>query len=225
MKVVRERIEVKGAASREVELRFTHHGPVMAVDAANNRAFAMRTVWSEPGLAGYFGSARLLTARTWEDFKAAGNAWGAPPLNIVYADVKGISVGPLPAAPRYAKIGRAHAGAGDGRYEWAGFHGKDVLPSRFNPAEGFLATANEMNLPSGYPNEQNRIAFEWTDDRVSIASTSSLAAKKNEPGRFDGDSDRCGEHSIAARGRPAWILVLAGRRALASARLAQDMEP
>jgi penicillin amidase len=52
---------------------------------------------------------------------------------------------------------------GDGRYEWLGFHGKDVLPSSFNPAEGFFATANEMNLPTGYPNEQNRIAFEWTD--------------------------------------------------------------
>ena len=52
---------------------------------------------------------------------------------------------------------------GDGRYEWLGFHGKDVLPSSFNPAEGFFATANEMNLPAGYPNEQNRIAFEWTD--------------------------------------------------------------
>jgi penicillin amidase len=60
---------------------------------------------------------------------------------------------------------------GDGRYEWAGFHGKDVLPSSFNPAEGFLATANEMNLPAGYPNERNRIAFEWNDrsriDRIT----------------------------------------------------------
>jgi penicillin G amidase len=60
---------------------------------------------------------------------------------------------------------------GDGRYEWAGFHGKDVLPYSFNPAAGFFATANEMNLPAGYPNEQKRIAFEWTDrsriDRIN----------------------------------------------------------
>jgi len=172
VKVVREKIEVKGGASRDVELRFTRHGPVMAVDAANHRAFAVRTVWNEPGLSGYFGSARLLTARTWDDFKAAGNAWGAPPLNIVYADVKG-NIG-------WAAAGRAPVRKnwdglmpvpGDGRYEWAGFHGKDVLPSRFNPVEGFFATANEMNLPSGYPNEQNRIAFEWTDrsriDRIN----------------------------------------------------------
>jgi penicillin amidase len=172
MKRVRETIEVKGSPSRDVELRYTRHGPVLAVDAANNRAFAMRTVWNEPGLSGYFGSSRLLTANTWEDFKAAGNAWGAPPLNIVYADVKG-NIG-------WAAAGRAPVRKnwdglmpvpGDGRYEWAGFHGKDVLPSRLNPAEGFLGTANEMNLPIGYPNERNKIAFEWTDrsriDRIN----------------------------------------------------------
>jgi penicillin amidase len=172
MKVVRETIDVKGVASRDVELRFTRHGPVMAVDAPNNRAFAMRTVWNEPGLSGYFGSSRLLTAKTWDDFKAAGNAWGAPPLNIVYADIKG-NIGW--AAAGRAPIRKNWDGLmpvpGDGRYEWAGFHGNDVLPSRLNPAEGFFATANEMNLPAGYPNEQNRIAFEWTDrsriDRIN----------------------------------------------------------
>jgi penicillin G amidase len=46
-----------------------------------------------------------------------------------------------------------------------------VLPASFNPAAGFFATANEMNLPVGYPNEQNKISFEWTDrsriDRIT----------------------------------------------------------
>ncbi|HET6969668.1 MAG TPA: penicillin acylase family protein, partial [Phenylobacterium sp.] len=41
MKVVRETIEVKGEAPREVELRFTRHGPVVWQDAAH--AFAIRT--------------------------------------------------------------------------------------------------------------------------------------------------------------------------------------
>jgi penicillin G amidase len=172
IKVVREAIEVKGGAARQVELRFTRHGPVMAVDAANHRAFAMRTVWNEPGLSGYFGAARLLTAKTWDDFKAAGNAWGAPPLNIVYADTTGnigwAAAGRVPIRKNWDGLMPV---PGDGRYEWAGFHGKDVLPSRLNPVEGFFATANEMNLPAGFPNEQNRIAFEWTDrsriDRIN----------------------------------------------------------
>jgi penicillin G amidase len=172
MQIVRETIEVKGGAAREVELRFTRHGPVLAVDSANHRAFAMRTVWNESGLAGYFGSSRLLTAKNWDDFKVAANAWGAPPLNIVYADTQG-NIGW--AASGRAPIRKNWDGLmpvpGDGRYEWAGFHGKDVLPSLLNPAQGYFGTANEMNLPVGFPNEQNKIAFEWTDrsriDRIN----------------------------------------------------------
>jgi penicillin G amidase len=172
MQIVRETIEVKGGAAREVELRFTRHGPVLAVDAANHRAFAMRTVWNEPGLSGYFGSSRLLMAKSWDDFKVAVNAWGAPPLNIVYADVQGnIGWAASGLAPKRKNWDGLLPVPGDGRYEWAGFHGKDVLPSVRNPAQGYFATANEMNLPPGYPNERNKIAFEWTDrsriDRIN----------------------------------------------------------
>jgi penicillin amidase len=164
MQVVRESIEVKGGAAREVELRFTRHGPVLALDAANHRAFAMRTVWNEPGLAGYFGSSRLLMAKNWDEFKVAANAWGAPPLNLVYADVKGnIGWAASGRAPKRKNWDGLMPVPGDGRYEWAGFHGKDVLPSLLNPTQGYFGTANEMNLPVGFPNEQNKIGFEWTD--------------------------------------------------------------
>ena len=138
MQVLRESIEVKGGAAREVELRFTQHGPVLSLDAAKHRAFAMRTVWNEPGLAGYFGSSRLLMAKNWNDFKVAANAWGAPPLNLVYADVHGnigwAASGRVPTRKNWDGLMPV---PGDGRYEWAGFYGKDVLPSLFNPAQGY----------------------------------------------------------------------------------------
>jgi penicillin G amidase len=189
MRVVRENIEVKGEAARSIELHFTRHGPVLFEDATKNRAFALRTVWNEPGLAGYFGSSRLLMAKDWGDFKAASNAWGAPPLNLVYADTHG-NIGW--AAAGRTPIRRNWDGLmpvpGDGRYEWRGFLGNDVLPSILNPPQGFFATANEMNLPAGYPNERNRIAFEWNDrsridriterlrdnDKVSLADSISI---------------------------------------------------
>jgi penicillin G amidase len=172
MQLVRESIEVKGGAAREVELRFTQHGPVLGLDAAKHRAFAMRTVWNEPGLAGYFGSSRLLMAKNWNDFKVAANAWGAPPLNLVYADVQGnIGWAASGRVPKRKNWDGLMPVPGDGRYEWAGFYGKDVLPSLFNPAQGYFGTANEMNLPAGYPSEQNKIAFEWNDrsriDRIN----------------------------------------------------------
>ncbi len=110
-------------------------GPVLSVDAAKHRAFAMRTVWNEPGLSGYFGSSRLLMAKNWDEFKAAANAWGAPPLNLVYADVQGnIGWAASGRAPMRKNWDGLMPVPGDGRYEWAGFQGKDVLPSSFNPA-------------------------------------------------------------------------------------------
>jgi penicillin amidase len=163
MKVVDDTIEVKGEAPRHIELRFTRHGPVLKVDGAANRAFAMRTVWSEPGLSGYFGSTWLMQAKSWEDFRAANKVWGAPPQNLIYADTRGnIGWGPSGKTPVRKTWDGLMPVPGDGRYEWAGFQA-DKLPSSYNPPEGFFATANEMNLPEGYPNEDRRIGFEWTD--------------------------------------------------------------
>jgi penicillin amidase len=49
---------------------------------------------------------------------------------------------------------------GDGQYEWAGFYDMDELPVAANPERGWLATANEMNLPEGYPPERT-ITYDW----------------------------------------------------------------
>lgn len=163
-RVVRETLEVKGETPRVIDLAFTRHGPVLRSNRASGKAFALRTAWNEVGLSGYFGSSRLLKAKTWDDFRAASQAWGAPPLNLVYADTSGnigwSASGRAPVRPNWDGLLPV---PGDGRYEWAGFHGKDVLPSVYNPQEGFFATANEMNLPANYPAEKNKIAFEWVD--------------------------------------------------------------
>ena len=50
---------------------------------------------------------------------------------------------------------------GDGRYEWAGFWPGEQLPSALNPQAGWLASANEQNLPAGYPYGERKLAFEW----------------------------------------------------------------
>jgi penicillin G amidase len=189
MTTTTETINVKGEAPRTVKLQFTRHGPVVASDPANKRAFAIRSVWGEPGLSGYFGSTGFLKAKTWDEFRAATRTWGAPPENLVYADVKG-NIGWAPSAR--APIRKAWDGLmpvpGDGRYEWQGFRKASELPSSYNPAEGWFASANEMNLPKGYPAEDRKIGFEWADrsridrikevlaadDKVSLADSMAL---------------------------------------------------
>ncbi|HEY2780784.1 MAG TPA: penicillin acylase family protein [Steroidobacteraceae bacterium] len=219
MRAVRETIEVKGGPAREVELQFTRHGPVIYSDAMKRRAFAMRTVWNEPGLAGYFGSSRLLMAKNWDAFKIAGNAWGAPPLNLVYADIQGnigwTAAGRVPIRKNWDGLLPV---PGDGRYEWAGFYGKDVLPSRFNPAEGYFATANEMNLPGGYPDEKNKIAFEW-GDRSRIDRIEELLAKNNRVTLAD--SMAIQTDSVSTQSRRA--VALLGSLAPQNAELAQAL--
>lgn len=172
MTVVRESIPVKGEAAREVELRFTRHGPVLQYDPVHGRAFALRSVWSAPGASGYFQSSWLTHAKSWADFQAAHDHWGAPPLNLVYADTSGAigwaASGLTPVRPNWDGLTPV---PGDGRYEWRGFLRGSELPSSLNPAKGWFATANEMNLPAGYPAEARRVSFEWGDrsriDRIS----------------------------------------------------------
>lgn len=166
MKVVKETIEVKGEAPREVELHFTRHGPVVRQDDARGRAFAIRTIWNEPGLAGYFGSSRMWHAKGWDDFQKARDKWGAPPLNLVYADTKGdtgwSAAGRTPVRPGWDGLMPV---PGDGRYEWKGFVEDGGLPVSKNPKAGYFATANAMNVPAEpeYPREARKLGFEWAD--------------------------------------------------------------
>lgn len=160
MKVVHEAIEVKGeAAPRDVTLKFTRHGPVIAETPGH--AFALRTVWMLPGASGYFGSSRMWRAKSWADFKAGQEAWGTPPLNLVYADTSGdigwSAAGLTPIRPNWDGLMPV---PGDGRYEWAGMRPEGELPSVHNPAQGFFATANAMNMPEGYPRP---VGYEWAD--------------------------------------------------------------
>ncbi|SDN97121.1 penicillin amidase [Methylobacterium phyllostachyos] len=157
-----EKIPVRGGADETVVLGFTRHGPVIREVAG--RAFALRTVWSEPGAAAYLGSLAYLDATTPEAFGEALRHWSAPSVNQLYADATGriawFMAGKAPVRP-------AHDGLlpvpGDGRYDWAGFHDPGSLPRSLDPEVGWLATANEMNLPPDFPAESRKVGFEWAE--------------------------------------------------------------
>ncbi len=180
MTVVHEALPVKGEAPRAVELRYTRHGPVIYADPAHHRAFALRTVWNAPGASGYFQASWLTHAKTWRDLEVARDHWGAPPLNLVFANAAGdigwAPAGLTPIRPNWDGLTPV---PGDGRYEWAGFLKGEDLPSSLNPAEGWLATANQMDLPAGYPAEQRKISFEWSDSLRIVRINEVLAANNH----------------------------------------------
>lgn len=176
---VRERIDVRGEAPREVELWFSRHGPVIYHDAEGGRAFAVRAAWLQPGMAPYFASIGFLRAGNWNQFLAAMNRWGAPAENLVYADVDGhIGYKPAGLTPRRHNFDGLLPVPGDGRYEWDDFLPMDALPVEFDPARGWIATANAMNLPAGYPVDKYRLGFEWTPPWRYLRLEEVLAPKR-----------------------------------------------
>src|SRR4051794_38480130 len=178
MRIEHERLEVKGEAPREIEMRFTRHGPVLAQDAANRRAFAMRSVWFEPGTSAYFGSSDYMTAKDWKGFLEAMARWGAPSENQVYADTTG-NIGWIPAGktPIRDNWDGLMPVPGDGRYEWKGFMRLEDLPQSYNPPQGWFATANQMNLPPDYPIREKKVGFEWTNPSRFQRISEVLSAK------------------------------------------------
>jgi penicillin amidase len=164
-KVLKEAIQVKGGVPITAEMVFSRHGPVIFTEAAKQRAFAVRSGWLEAGMAPYFGSIDYMQAKNFQQFKHAMLNWGAPTENQVYADTSGnigwVAGGLTPIRPNWDGLLPV---PGDGRYEWAGFLTGDKLPSSFNPRQGWFASANEMNLPAGYPVAQYKLGFEWPND-------------------------------------------------------------
>ena len=59
MQVECEQIPVHGHAEQNVQLKFTRHGPVIYEDPSCGLAYAVRTVWSEPGSSPYFRESQL----------------------------------------------------------------------------------------------------------------------------------------------------------------------
>jgi len=152
-----ETIPVRGAAPVTVHLKWTRHGPVLWSDG--KRALALRWVGAEPGTAGYLGSLALDRAQNWTEFESAMARWKVPSENIVYADRSGNigehSTGLAPLRKNWSGLLPV---PGVGGYEWVGFVPNSELPHSFNPAAGFVATANHKMLPENYP---YAVGYEW----------------------------------------------------------------
>ena len=152
MRIVQETVPVKGQDVTAVELKYTRHGPVLAEDPKRHLAFTLRAAWLDIGGVPYLASLRMDQAKTWQEFRAACAYSRAPSENMVWADTQGNigwqAVGVVPQRPNWNGLVPV---PGDGRFEWDGYVPIQELPHSLNPPEGFIATANQENLPLGYP--------------------------------------------------------------------------
>lgn len=161
MRVERAEIAVKGKPTATVALKFTRHSPIVHEDQVNHRVYALRAAWLEPGSAPYLASLRVDQAINWAEFRAAAAFFRTPSENLVWADRSG-TIGWQ--AVGLAPVRRGWDGLipvpGDGRFEWDGFVSPSELPFEVNPTRGWFASANQDNLPPGYP---HAVGFQWAD--------------------------------------------------------------
>ncbi|KQT34615.1 penicillin acylase [Sphingomonas sp. Leaf412] len=163
-------VAVKDAAPRRSVLRHSVQGPVVAHDPARGRATVLASVGMQPGGSGVFAMVAINLARDWASLKQA-FALHPSPTNFHYADVDGNHgwqvIGFVPQRTRGDGLMPV---PGDGRYDWTGLRDFRALPSEYNPAKGWFASANQNNLPANWP--RDRIpAFSFRDpyryDRIA----------------------------------------------------------
>ncbi|MGN9908561.1 penicillin acylase family protein [Phytohabitans sp. LJ34] len=153
-----ENIKVAGGGTVTVTVRSSRNGPLVSDAskelrrAGDRYAVALRWTALDPGrtIDALFA---LNRARDWATFRAAAALFEVPAQNLVYADVSG-NIG-------YQAPGRIPVrGNGDGRwpapgwdtsYDWRSYIPFAELPSVLNPAQGYVVTANQAVVGSGYP--------------------------------------------------------------------------
>ena len=146
--LVVEAIVVKGRAKPWIEevLITPRHGPLLTPTSSipdEHRPLALRSMVLEAPSA----AAALLDinrATSWDEFRAAARRWGAPAMNVTYADADGNigyqMVGSVPIRRRGE--GLVPSPGWSGQYEWEGEIPFDDLPTAFNPPDGLWANAN-----------------------------------------------------------------------------------
>lgn len=155
-----EIIHVRDRPDVRQRVRLTRHGPVISdllpklkdlVPEGDVLAVEMPALRDDDDSA--LASYKLNHAENWTQFRDALRSWGAPHLNITYADTEG-NIGLIAAARvplRHAGDGRLPAEGWSGEFDWAGWIPFDDLPQIFNPRRGIIANANNPTATAGYP--------------------------------------------------------------------------
>jgi penicillin G amidase len=155
MTIVEELITVREEpAPLQWAARSTRHGPLISDVSSTGTPLAMRWTALAPGDTTMDAFLGLNDAGDWADFTGALELFVSPSQNFVYADVDG-NIGYY--APGHIPI-RADGHNGmlpvpgwTSQYEWTGFIPFDELPHAYNPAEGYVATANNRVVGDAYP--------------------------------------------------------------------------
>ncbi len=200
-----ETINVSGGSPVTLTVRSTRHGPVisqsygplMDQNSSNDPKFVPFKDRSGVALPSNYVIALKWTAlspstpfeavwgldkaQNWTDFRAAASQFHVPAQNLIYADVDG-NIGyqmPGDVPIRASGDGRLPVPGWTDQYEWTGFIPFDQLPYTFNPAEGYIVTANNQVAPPDY---KYLITTDWD---YGFRANRIVDLIKTAPGKID----------------------------------------
>jgi penicillin amidase len=165
---VRENPLKPDTTARPFEVKETRHGPIILEEGGKH--YALKWTALDPKNSEFEAFFRLNRAKNWIDFKDALKTYGGATQNFVYADVKGnigwYAAGRIPIR----KVGDGslpYDGATDDG-EWTGNIPFEELPNLYNPAAGFIVTANQRIVGTSYKYKQisRDAAAPWRARRI-----------------------------------------------------------
>ena len=120
-------------------------------------------------------------AQNWDEFREAAADFHVPAQNLLYADVEGNIAYQMPGdiPIRTKGDGTLPVPGWTDEYEWTGYIPFEELPYTFNPAEGYIVTANNQVPPNDYP---HFITYDWD---YGFRANRILSMIQNAPGKID----------------------------------------
>jgi penicillin amidase len=155
--VYKDPIKVKGKPDVANEVVVTRHGPIVSEVVGGDKGHptdALALKWTAhlptTELEGVLNFGR---AANWSEFREALRHFQVPTQNFVFASVDGtIAYHAAGIVPIRAKgDGLVPVPGWTGTYEWKEYIPFEKMPEVINPADGFIATANNKVVPENYP--------------------------------------------------------------------------
>ena len=160
--------------SEFVDVTVTRHGPI--IFEKNGSRYSLRWTALDPNAIELDAFYAVNRARNWREFRAALSHYGGATQNFVYADREGhigyYGAGRIPI--RKSGDGSVPYDGATDAGEWEGYIPFDRLPNLYDPAEGFIVTANQRIAGRGYA---YHLTNEWASPYRARRIYDSIQAK------------------------------------------------
>jgi penicillin amidase len=147
-----EVIIVKGGLPETRVITSSHRGPVISdLRGIDDAVMTMR--WSGYDYSDEVKAVYLLDrAGNWEAFRSAISNFRSVSQNFAYADAEGnIGINTGGGIPVRKGNGLLPRSGETDEYDWKGYVPFEMLPSSYNPENGFVSSANEQTVTADYP--------------------------------------------------------------------------